>query len=295
MCEPTQTDVHLRKCKIHINSINVKIFKKQMDVPNASFEFKQPIIVSKTPSIIYAFQLLETVSIDKTYSEKVDYSVIVNDNIAFVSSLIGSFCQKCSKYFSRPLDANRLLSRLVHSDYAVNVENEDDADAHSEPVIYEWKYTPYRIIISGTELKVEWCIDQIEIKCMIDIHVDDDHNIEINSNNIDASLNHVNEVVTERVGGVVTEIINVDEVKKEEAKEVEIEEPPEVQLGEVNIPVSEDSTPIAVKVSGRTEDYKRLRKAQLRVEMAKFKAERAYAKYVERWGYLSEDSGSDSE
>jgi hypothetical protein len=91
-----------------------------------------------------------------------------------------------------------------------------------------------------------------------------------------------------------------DENVKEVLPEVNVveekdEEPPVVQLGEVNIPVSEDSTPVTIKFDVRKDEYKRLKKAQLRVEMARFKAERAYARYIERWGYLSEDSGSDSE
>lgn len=243
---------------------------------NALFEFKQPIIISKSPIIVYAFQLINTCSIDKTYSDKVDYETIVNDNKEFIFSLVGSFCEKCSKYFSRPLDIDRLLSRLVHSDYTVNAESGDDAT--SEPVIYEWKYTPYRIIISGTELKVEWCLDQVEIKCLIDISADETDAVNVTTNELTTiSLNR------EENNGDMASFEKNDEV------------PPDVQLAEVNIPVSEDSTPIAIKMDGRSEDYKHLKKAQLRVEMAKFKAERAYAKYVERWGYLSEDSGSESE
>jgi hypothetical protein len=257
-----------------------------MDCLKRVFEFKQPIFISKSPSLTYAFQLLETQSIDKTYSEKIDYSIIVNDNIDYISSLIGSFCEKCSKYFSRPLDANRLLSRLVHSDYAINVENEEGGDVNLEPVIYEWKYTPYRIIISGTEFKIEWCVDQVEINYLMDIPGDDE--ISKNEERVGDVLNSINDITS-------SSIINSNKVNQTDLNEAEFEEPPEVQLGEVDIPVSEDSTPIAIKVSGRSEDYKRLKKAQLRVEMAKFKVDRAYAKYVQRWGYLSEDSGSDSE
>jgi hypothetical protein len=255
-----------------------------MDCLKKVFEFKQPIFISKTPSLTYAFQLLETQSLDKTYAEKVDYSVIVNDNIEYISSLIGSFCEKCSKYFSRPLDANRLLSRLVHSDYAIN--SEDGSDVNSDPVIYEWKYTPYRIIISGTEFKIEWCVDQVEINCLIDISTDNESDV---SGDIVSDILNTANIVSD------TSIINANQKTADILEKSEFEEPPEVQLGEADIPVSEDSTPIAIKVSGRSEDYKRLKKAQLRVEMAKFKVERAYVKYVERWGYLSEDSGSDSE
>ncbi len=251
------------------------------------FEFKQPIIVSKSPSVIYAFQLSNTHSIDKTYNEKLDYSIIVNENNVFISSLISSFCQKCSKYFSKPLDANRLLSRLVHSDYSVNAEEINDFS--SEPVIYEWKYTPYRIIISGIEFKIEWCIDQVEIKCLIDIPLENsiygsDNNDFINSSAIETNNTEL----------CVTNTGKVESVRMDK-NELNIEEPPEVQLEEANIPVSDDSAPISIKMDGRSEDYKRLKKAQLRAEMAKFKAESAYAKYVQRWGYLSEDSGSDSE
>jgi hypothetical protein len=257
-----------------------------MSINNVLFEFKQPIIVSKTPSITYAFPLLETQSINNTYSEKVDYSIIVNDNKEFISSLIGLFCEKCSKYFSRPLDANRLLSRLVHSDYAVNIENEGGIDANSEPVIYEWKYTPYRIIISGTEFKIEWCVEQIEIKCIIDIHADDVNEVYENNMSVNAADISLNALTTEE---------NINELKTKNMAADNFDEVPDVQLKETDVPVSEDSTPIAIKIYGRSEDYKRLKKAQLRVEMAKFKAELAYTKYVQRWGYLSEDSGSDSE
>ena len=255
-----------------------------MDIEKPLFEFKQPIIVSKTPSLTYAFQLSETVSIEKTYSERFDYSIIVSDNIEYISSLIGSFCQKCSKYFSRPLDVNRLLSRLVHSDYAVN--SEDGDDSNSEPVIYEWKYTPYRIIISGIESKIEWCVDQVEIKCVMDIAGDDE--TDFSGNMVSDIINTINDLVN-------VSTLSLNEANNVKTNTIEFEEPPEVQLGETDIPVSEDSTPIAIKVSGRSEDYKRLKKAQLKVEMAKFKVEQAYAKYVKRWGYLSEDSGSDSE
>ncbi len=249
-----------------------------------TFEFKQPIIISKTPSITYAFQLSDTHSITKTYNEKVDYSIIVNENKDFVYSLIESFSNKCSKFFSKPLDIYRLLSRLAHSDYAVNMDENGDC---SEPIIYEWKYTPYRIVISGTEFKIEWCVDQVEIKCIIDISGEDE------INELQNTKNCIDVVVKD--ADVVTNVDTAIEVKNNMKESSTFEEPPEVQLSEVNIPVSDDSTPISIKIDGRTEDYKRLKKAQLRVEMAKFKAERAYAKYVERWGYLSEDSGSDSE
>jgi hypothetical protein len=234
------------------------------------FEFKQPVIISKNPTIVYGFQLTSTLPIGKTYAERVNYDCLVNDNKEYISSLISSFVAKCSKYFSKPLDADKLLSRLIHSDYAVNEEVHcDEADVG---LIYEWKYTPYRIIISGTEFKIEWCIDEIENKCVIEFENDDVPSvveaIPIKNDEQDASLQTVNETD---------------------------EGPPEVQLTEANIPVADDATPVSIKMNVKNEDYKRLKKAQLKVELAKFKAERAYAKYIERWGYLSEDSGSESE
>jgi hypothetical protein len=234
------------------------------------FEFKPPTIISKTPVIVYAFQLSHTLSIEASHNERFSYEELINQNYEFISNLVKLFSEKCSKYFSKPLDATKLLSRLVHEDYAINV---DVLDENEDGMIYEWKYTPYRIVISGTEFKIQWCIDQIQVKCVI----------EMDSDEIDGSSNAVNmESISE----------NINEMKIDSGNE---DEPPMVQLSEVDIPVAEDKTPVTIKFDSRKEDFKRLKKAQLRVKMARFKVERAYAKYIERWGYLSEDSGSESE
>jgi hypothetical protein len=225
------------------------------------FEYKTPIIISKTPTTIYAFQLINTCPISLTYHTKPEYDQLISDNTDYIKSLLSSFTLKCSKYFSKPLELDKLLSRLSHKDYSINLLDQESISDNSSvaPVIYEWRYTPYRLLISGIEFVIEWCIDQIETKCIIDVFEDKLDN--------------------------VIEVLNIDN---------EVDDPL-VQLSEINIPVAPDSTPISINVNSKDFDLKKVKKAQLRVELAKFKAERAYEKYIQRWGYLSDDSGSNSD
>jgi hypothetical protein len=224
------------------------------------FEYKAPSIISKTPTTVYAFQLNNTYPIQLTYANKPDYDQLISDNNEYIKLLLTSFTSKCSKYFSKPLEVDKLLSRLSHKDYSINTLDEGSYTdtASVAPVIYEWRYTPYRLLISGTEFVIEWCIDQIETKCVIDLFEDQTDNL------------------------------------IEDKADIQLEDPL-VQLSEINIPVAPDSTPITININSKDFDLKKVKKAQLRVELAKFKAERAYEKYIERWGYLSDDSGSDSD
>ena len=250
----------------------------------ADFEFKAPIIVSKSP-MKYAFQLLQTHPVPNTYNNIVSFQTIQEENLDSIKNLIEVFCTKCSKYFSKPLEANKLISRLTHTQFSVNaIANEDETEeSHDEPVIYQWSYSPYRIIISGSEFIVEWCVDQIEIKCSIDIP--------------DFIDNESSEPVVQLADHEVACAGNTEEAGcagDTEDKGIESE-----LLEEDNIPVAEDDNPVVININQtdteRDMDIKKLKKAQLKVKMAKFKAERAYEKYIQKWGYLSEDSGSETD
>jgi hypothetical protein len=236
----------------------------------ADFEFKSPIIISKSP-MKYAFQLLQTHPIVNTYNSIVGFDIIQEENHDEIKRLVDLFCNKCSKYFSKPLDSNRFISRLTHIQFSVNAITDDnempDGNLDNEPVIYEWSYSPYRIIISGTEFIIEWCLDQIEVKCSIDI-----------PDFIDT--------------GASEPVVQLGENEVIGSQEGEL-------LEEDNIPVAEDNNPVIININEgeiqRDVDNKKLKKAQLKVKMAKFKAERAYEKYIQKWGYLSEDSGSETD
>lgn len=245
-----------------MNLIEMHILYK-MDI-NA-FEFKAPIIISKSP-MKYAFQLIKTCPITNTYNTIVSFDQIATENSDYIDKLAAEFCNKCSKYFSKPLESGKLISRLTHDKFSVNSIEEDGIPSEdSDPVIYQWSYSPYRIIISGTEFIIEWCLDQIEIKCSIDIPDFTD---------------------------------SVPLVQLSESQAVEADPPCEQLMEEDNIPVCEDNNPVVINISKndmKESDIKKLKKAQLRVKLAKFKAEMAYEKYIQKWGYLSEDSGSESD
>ena len=225
-------------------------------------DFKTPSMISKA---VYAFQIIN-ISESIAYDNSVSYSTLQDEHIIYIKTLISVFCNKCSKYFSKRLEEDKLLSRLTHNSFAVNELEKDDSKSDNG-FISQWKYTPYRIIISGTQFTIEWCVDEIEQKCIIDIP---DEDIIVNEQ------------------AVATVDNTVEHVSVEEGESADDLFEPLVQLSENDIPVSEPETSDA-------DLLKRLKKARLRVKIAKFKAEQAYEKYVQRWGYLSEDSGSDSD
>ena len=262
------------------------------------FDFNGPTIISKSP-VTYEFTLTTTTPAPLLYSSySGNHDTLICDNIDFIKNLINVFSRKCSKFFSKPLSIDLLLPRLKHKDYVVNEIEKNKTDQGEEneleePIIYEWRYTPYKIQISGTEFTLFWCVDEIESKCVIDIdstiHGD---NIE-NSDDV-VQLN--NDVVD---GGGEKEVLSDIDGAANNIKEHPVDEAgwggeePLVQLSPDNIPVGEGN--ITLQTDEREEDMKQLTKARLRVKIARFKMEREYERYIQKWGYLSEDSGSDSD
>jgi hypothetical protein len=242
----------------------------EKSVDDNAFEFKAPIIISKSP-MKYAFQLIKTCPVANTYNTIVSFDQIATENSDYIDKLAAEFCNKCSKYFSKQLESGKLISRLTHDKFSVNSIEEDGVSSEdSDPVIYQWSYSPYRIIISGTEFIIEWCLDQIEIKCSIDI-----------PDFIDS-----------------VPLVQLSDANGDENDSVSLFQGGEQLIEENNIPVSEDNNPVVINISKadmKESDIKKLKKAQLRVKLAKFKAEMAYEKYIQKWGYLSEDSGSESD
>ena len=259
------------------------------------FEFKAPIIVSKSP-ITYEFLLLNTHAAPIIYNEHMLVDNIISDNIDFIKELLDTFSAKCSKYFSKPLITDILLPRLKHKEYTINEADKEGAD---EPVIYEWRYTPYKIHISGTEFSLFWCIDELETKCVMDITTDEAHVPEPEPEPTVLPLEPEPEPQVPE-SAMVSQIVPsaLEPALPEEDIHVNNPAPDEeedllVQLTSDNIPVGEGT--VTIYKDEQEEDLKSLSKIRLRAKIARFKMEREYEKYIKKWGYLSEDSGSDSD
>jgi hypothetical protein len=268
------------------------------------FEFKAPIIVSKSP-VTYEFLLLNTHAAPIIYNDYMLVDNIISDNIEFIKELLDTFSAKCSKYFSKPLLTDILLPRLKHKEYTINEADKEGAD---EPVIYEWRYTPYKIHISGTEFSLFWCIDELETKCVMDITTDEVQVSEpallepsvvsqivpltpepasLESASLESASLESASPEPQPEPQVPTEVIHVNNPASDEEDDLL------VQLTSDNIPVGEGT--VTIYKDEQEEDLKSLSKSRLRAKIARFKMEREYEKYIKKWGYLSEDSGSDSD
>ncbi len=172
----------------------------------------------------------------------------------FLKNFTSAFAAKCSKYFPKPLNAERLLGKLSHIIKTID-------NTHEGEGIINWYFIPMSICVSGTIIEVNWKL----IKTTTVISWQDEEEAP------------EPEPEPEPEAKVETTTSQEAPTKQEDLQEV----------GTEDIIATGDGKPefiLGPSAAAKEKDKKKLREAKLQVELARFRAARAYEKYIAKYG-----------
>jgi hypothetical protein len=182
--------------------------------------------------------------------------------VEFLKNFTLAFATKCSKYFPKPLVAERIIGKLSHVIKTID-------DTHEGEGIINWYFIPISICVSGTIIEVNWKL----IKTTTVISWQDEE-----------------------------EAVPVPEPEPEtptcqEASEVKQDELQEVKTDDIENTTGDDTPSFILGPSAAAKDKekKKLREAKLQVELARFRAARAYEKYIAKYGDDLSDTETEAE
>ena len=191
--------------------------------------------------------------------------------VEFLKNFTLAFATKCSKYFPKPLVAERIIGKLSHVIKTIDATHEGEG-------IINWYFIPMSICVSGTIIEVNWKL----IKTTTVISWQDEEEAVPEPEPEPESQPEI--PTCQEVEGVKQE-----EVKQEDLQEVGTEDienttgdgKPEFILGP--------------SAAAKDKEKKKLREAKLQVELARFRAARAYEKYIAKYGDDLSDTETEAE
>jgi hypothetical protein len=200
-------------------------------------------VVSVKDSIIHSSQEQPTLS---------DILTSIN-GIDFLKNFASVFASTCSKYFPKPLVAEKLGPKFSHIINAID-------DTHEGDGIVQWYFTPLSLCVSGTTMEIKWKL--VKTTSVISWQEEDETEAE-----------------------VVPETSHEEEVHA--AAEPESKQDLQEVVSDDIIPATGDNKPefiLGPSAAAKDKDKKKLREAKLQVELARFRAARAYEKYIAKYG-----------
>ena len=223
------------------------------------FTFSSPQYIQtkdKKPAYHFSIANKEPLVISSEKTPDLGSTLTSTEGIDFIKSFTELFASQCSKFFPKPLVAERLAPKLTHIIKTID-------DAHDGEGVVMWHLLPESICVSGISLQVYWKI--IKTTSVIQWEVEEQE-----------------------------EEVQEEKEKAKEDKEEVPDSVPEAEddnaLKEVNTDAmnttGEDKTEFILGPSAATKEKekKKLREAKLQVELARFRAARAYEKYVAKYG-----------
>lgn len=219
----------------------------------------------KKPAYHFSISGKEPLVITSNDVPELAVSLASNDGVEHIKLFTEEFAKQCSKYFPKPLLPERLATKLTHIMKTID-------DNHNGDGIVMWHLIPDSICVSGILLQVFWKI--IKTTSIIQWEAVEEEEAEV-----------------EAVAEVEAEAEAVDE---EEVKSNEIEE---VDAVNIENTTGEDTPQFILGPSAATKEKekKKLREAKLQVELARFRAARAYEKYVAKYGDDLSDTDTEGE
>jgi hypothetical protein len=194
------------------------------------------------------------------------------DGKQYVINLYSEFATSCSKFFPRPLTVERIAARTSH---VIKTIQDDEMDNG----FIVWHMSPLSVCVSGTQINIYWMLTKTCSVIDFDDEEDKDEHAPVEVPLVQLpmtslSLNDSSPAITK----LKDELVALDDIPVCTASE---------NTFVLKSPAS--STASKGKVT------KKLREARLQVKLAKFRAARAYEKYVNKYGDDLSESETDTE
>ncbi len=222
-------------------------------------EFSAPqYIQTKDKKPAYHFVVSAKDSIIHSSEEKPNLSDLLTstNGLDFLKNFATVFASTCSKYFPKPLVAEKLSAKFSH------IINTID-DSHEGDGIVQWYFTPVSLCVSGTTMEIRWKL--VKTTSVISWQDDEETPPETTP---EAEPEAKEDTTTSRP---------IEEPKQEDIQEV----------GTDDIIATGDDKPefiLGPSAAAKEKEKKKLREAKLQVELARFRAARAYEKYIAKYG-----------
>ena len=235
-------------------------------------KFSQPQYIQgadKKPVYVFNVQTDEPLICSTEQQPNIDKVISEESGESYVNELYNDFITNCSKFFPRPLTIERVKSRTVH--IVKTIHDDEVVDG-----IIVWHMTPISICVSGTQIQVYWKITKT---CAI-IDFEDD---------IPATTTAAAIKAPDVQLPITMNTLSLNEKPKDEL----------VALDDIPSTACEEPTFVlkshASSTASNDKVTKKLREARLQVKLAKFRAARAYEKYVNKYGDDLSESDTDTE
>lgn len=219
----------------------------------------------KKPAYYFTATIKEPLVISSEEKPSIAEALANTNGQEFIKLFAETFASTCSKFFPKPLVPEKIITKLNHIIKTI------DEDHQGEGIIM-WNFLPISICVSGISLEVYWKV--IKTSSIIEWEEPE------------------------------------PEAEPEAEAEKEVEQPEESQqptsqdsheLKEVGsddiIATGEDKTEFILgpSAAAKEKEKKKLREAKLQVELARFRAARAYEKYVAKYGDDLSDTETEAE
>jgi hypothetical protein len=185
----------------------------------------------------------------------------------FLKNFTCEFATKCSKYFPKPLIAERLLNKLSHVIKTID-------NTHEGEGIINWYFIPVSLCVSGTIIEVSWKL----VKTTTVISWQDETEV-VETQPEPEPKPEPETSTSEELNN--TKQNDLQEVGTEDIENTTGDGKPEFILGP--------------SAATKEKDKKKLREAKLQVELARFRAARAYEKYIAKYGDDLSDTETEAE
>lgn len=216
----------------------------------------------KKPAYYFTVTVKEPLIISSEEKPTIIDAISTTNGQEFVKLFAETFASTCSKFFPKPLVAEKLIPKLNHIIKTIDEEHHGDG-------IIMWHFLPISICVSGISLEVYWKV--IKTTSVIDWE-EPEPEAEVEAAIETAEL--VEQPPTSQVSEDLQEVVTDDIIATGEDK-------PQFILGP--------------SAATKEKDKKKLREAKLQVELARFRAARAYEKYVAKYGDDLSDTETEAE
>jgi hypothetical protein len=234
-------------------------------------EFSAPQYIQtkdKKPAYHFVISLKDPVIYTSENQPTLNDLLTSTECIEFLKNFTSVFATSCSKYFPKPLVAERLGSKLTHIITTID-------DKHEGTGVVQWYFIPMSMCVSGSTMEVSWRL----IKTTAVISWQDDE--EPQHEAIPEPETKAEETTTSQP---------IEEAKQDDLQEIGTDDIIPASTGD-----DKPEFVLGPSAAAKEKDKKKLREAKLQVELARFRAARAYEKYIAKYGDDLSDTETEAE
>lgn len=256
--------------------------------PSLTFTFKKPVQsraadASGALRPVYTFAIAAATALSALYDcdstanpQEFLTHVLLAENPSWLPQFVEAFLQSAKPYFAKPYSSTLVLKHLTHRVVL------DDSCAGAEGSVAR-TYTPTAIVIAQGRFVVEWTVAQESIAIQIPDEDEEEEEVMLTA--------------TQK------ELLGLAPAKATDAANTIVA----TDLDTNSLPLYSSSEVLDLRTDEQQAFYKRkVKEAHLRAKLAQYKAERALAKYMDKYGdtlsdtsdesgWATSDAGSDSD